>query len=135
MKSIRFKTAGVGGATIPAMPTARHRRARQRLAAAIAALLDGDEAFVLPGSVTERMTRCGKPTCRCRADPPQLHGPYLQWTRTEHGKTVTRLLTADQADRYRAWIDNARRLRELLRDLEALGVRTAEHDEGWNRPR
>lgn len=92
-------------------------------------LLADDDAFALPGSITERMTRCGKPTCRCRADPPQLHGPYLQWTRTEAGKTVTRLLTPEQADRYQAWIDTTRRLRELLRDLEDLGVQTAEHDQ------
>jgi hypothetical protein len=114
------------------MPTARHRRARQRLTAAITALLDDDQAFALPGSITQRYTRCGKPTCRCKADPPQLHGPYLQWTRTEHGKTVTRLLSLEQADRYRSWIDNTRRLRELLRKLEDLSVQTAEHDEGWN---
>jgi hypothetical protein len=116
------------------MPTARHRRSRQRLATAIAKLVADDDTFVLPGSITERFTRCGKTTCRCRADPPQLHGPYLQWTRTEHGKTVTRLLTVEQADRYRTWIDNTRRLRDLLRQLEDLGVHTAEHDERWTRP-
>ena len=115
------------------MPTARARRARQRLATALADLVTGDETFALPGSITERFTRCGKTTCRCKADPPQLHGPYLQWTRTEHGTTITRLLSADQAERYRTWIDNTRRLRELLRDLEDLSVHTAEDDEGWTR--
>jgi hypothetical protein len=113
------------------MPTARQRRTRQRLTTAITDLLGDNETFALPGSITERFTRCGKTTCRCNADPPQLHGPYLQWTRTEHGKTVTRLLTPDQAERYRPWIDNTRRLRELLRELEDLSVHTAEHDEGW----
>ncbi|MGH9184470.1 MAG: DUF6788 family protein [Acidimicrobiales bacterium] len=29
----------------------------------------------LPGTVTVRTGPCGKPTCRCHADPPQLHGP------------------------------------------------------------
>ncbi|HVL98149.1 MAG TPA: DUF6788 family protein [Egibacteraceae bacterium] len=115
------------------MPTARARRARQRLATTIADLLGNDEAFALPGSITERFTRCGKTTCRCKADPPQLHGPYLQWTRTEHGKTVTRLLDPDQAERYRTWIENTRRLRALLRELEHLGVQVAEHEEGWSR--
>ncbi len=116
------------------MPTARQRRARARLAAALTTAL-ADDAFALPGSITQRMTRCGKPNCRCRADPPRLHGPYLQWTRTEQGKTVTRLLTAEQADRYRSWVDNARRLRGLLHDLEALSVEAAEHTEGWGRTR
>src|SRR5487761_590547 len=31
--------------------------------------------FCLPGSLQTRQMRCGKPGCRCKADPPQLHGP------------------------------------------------------------
>ena len=42
--------------------------------------------FALPGTLTERMTRCGYPGCRCHADPPQLHGPYHQWTAKSAGK-------------------------------------------------
>ncbi len=57
--------------------------------------------------------------CRCKADPPALHGPYFHWTRTVAGKTVTRTLTPDQADRYQSWFDNAHRLRDLIADLEA----------------
>ena len=37
--------------------------------------------MVLPGSLTERHTRCGHPNCACHADPPRRHGPYWQWTR------------------------------------------------------
>ena len=37
--------------------------------------------MVLPGSITERRTRCGRRNCGCHADPPRLHGPYWQWTR------------------------------------------------------
>ena len=55
--------------------------ARRSLAAAIA----GIDA-VLPGSVVIRHMRCGKAACRCKADPPTLHGPYIQWTRTVAGK-------------------------------------------------
>jgi hypothetical protein len=54
-----------------------------------------------------------------RADPPVLHGSYLHWTRTVAGKTVTRTLTQDQARCHQAWLDDARRLRDLLSDLEA----------------
>jgi len=49
--------------------------------------------------------RCGKPTCACRDDPPSLHGPYIQWTRTLNGKTVTRYLSEDQLARYQPWFD------------------------------
>ena len=76
--------------------------------AAIAAAL-GQIGFCLPGSITIRHARCGKPRCACAADPPSLHGPYIQWTRTVHGKTVTRLLTPAQYQAYAPWLGNARR--------------------------
>jgi hypothetical protein len=31
--------------------------------------------LIASGSVTRRNTRCGTPTCRCHADPPQRYGP------------------------------------------------------------
>src|SRR5581483_108487 len=84
-------------------------QARRRLAGALAAI-----DFVLPGSITVRHLRCGKAACHCKADPPQLHGPYISWTRKVQGKTVTRLLSPEQLERYRAGFDNARRVRELI---------------------
>lgn len=81
----------------------------------------------LPGTLASRYMRCGKANCRCKAEPPALHGPYLHWTRTVAGKTVTRTLTPEQAERYQPWFDNARRLRELLTDLEARSLK-AFHD-------
>jgi hypothetical protein len=87
--------------------------------------------WVLPGSITDRFTRCGNPACRCRTQPSQLHGPYPTWTRKVDNKTVTRTLTPDQAERYRPWIDNSRRLRRLLTELEALSLQAVEDTEGW----
>jgi len=55
---------------------------------------------LLPGSVVRRHMRCGKQDCACTADPPTLHGPYIQWTRTVNGKTVTRYLSEDELARY-----------------------------------
>ena len=107
-------------------PQPAERKAQQRLAAALAEI-----GFALPGSVVVRHTRCGKAACRCKADPPQLHGPYIQWTRRVQGKTVTRLLSPDQLERYQPWFHNARRLRELVAELEALSLRAAERAEGW----
>jgi len=90
-----------------------------RLAAGLAGI-----DYALPGSLARRYMRCGKPNCHCKADPPTLHGPYLHWTRTVSGKTVTRTLTDAQASRYQPWFDNARRLRELTADLEARSLHT-----------
>jgi hypothetical protein len=84
--------------------------------------------MVLPGSITERRTRCGHPSCRCHSDPPRLHGPYWQWTRKVAAKTVGRWLSADQHHDYQTWIGNDRRLRELLSQLEALGIAALETD-------
>ena len=47
------------------------------------------------------------------------------------GKTVTRLLNPDQLERYQRGFDNARRLRQLIAELEALSLHAAEQAEGW----
>ncbi len=61
--------------------------AQQARAAAIAAEITArlaDVSFALPGTLADRMTRCGHANCRCHADPPALHGPYHQWTRKKN---------------------------------------------------
>ena len=82
----------------------------------------------------ERRIRCGKNGCRCNAEPPQLHGPDYQWTRKVKGKTETRLLSAAQLARYGSWFENARRIRTLTSELEALSLEVAESAEDWSRP-
>ncbi|MHB1598742.1 MAG: DUF6788 family protein, partial [Acidimicrobiales bacterium] len=62
---------------------------------------------------------------------PQLHGPYATWTRKVDNTTVTRHLTAEQAERYRPWFANARRLRDLRKQLENLSIRAMAEAEGW----
>lgn len=103
--------------------------ARRDIAAAM-----GQIDALLPGSIVVRHVRCGKTNCACGADPPRLHGPYIQWTRTVAGKTVTKLLTQDQLDRYQPWFDNARRVRELLVQLEAASLSAMAAAEGWGQP-
>jgi hypothetical protein len=100
------------------------QRAEQRRIAAELARI----GFVLPGSLLTAEIRCGKPTCRCRATPPVLHGPYWRWTRKVAGKTVTVRLTDEQARDYQPWIDNARHLRDLTRRLERIAVDILETD-------
>lgn len=75
-----------------------------------------------------------KSRCACKSDPPALHGPYIQWTRTVHGKTVTEFLSQDQLARYHPWFDNARRLRELTAMLQIASVLAVEQHEGWSTP-
>ena len=70
--------------------------------------------------------RAGKPNCRCQATPPQLHGPYYQWTRKVRGKTVTVRLTEQQAERVRDWIENGRQLDRIVVEMETLSLRMTE---------
>lgn len=94
----------------------------------------GELGFALPGTITERTKSCGKPTCRCRDEPEQRHGPYIQWTRTVNGKTVTKILSEDQLARYQPWFENARRLKELIAMLQIASVHAVERHEGWTKP-
>ena len=82
--------------------------------------------FVAPGSVIERRTVCATPGCACHADPPTRHGPYLQYTRKLDGKTLTRRLTGEQAERYREWIANRRRLDQLTDQMDRLSHQATE---------
>jgi hypothetical protein len=111
----------------PAEPTRAWTNTRRGLAEAI-----GEINGALPGSVVVRRMRCGKPACGCKADSPVLHGPYIQWTRTVGGKTVTRLLSDEQLARYQPWFDNARRLKDLVAKLEIASVHAIERSEGWS---
>jgi hypothetical protein len=112
-------------------PTPAQQARASAIAAEIAAL--AATGFALPGTLADRMTRCGRPNCRCHADPPRLHGPYHQWTRKKDGKTATRILTDDQLADYGPWFDNHRRLRELVAELEEISLAIAESDPRWNR--
>jgi hypothetical protein len=87
----------------------------------------------LPGTLLERRTRCGRPGCRCGADPPVPHGPYWSWTRKVGGKTRTRYLSPEQRADYEDWFDTAKRLRDLVSSLESLGLKIAEDDPRWER--
>src|SRR3984957_6844465 len=113
------------------VPPAPGQQARAATAAEIAALAAA--GLALPGTLADRMTRCGRPNCRCHASPPQLHGPYHQWTRKKDGKTATKILTDDQLADYQPWFDNHKRLRELLAELEELSLAIADNDPRWKR--
>jgi hypothetical protein len=95
----------------------RYRRLKREIA---------EIGFIATGSVLESPTTCGTEGCRCRAEPPSRHGPYFQYTRKLAGKTMTRRLSAEQADRYREWIANRRRLDELIAEMDETSRRAAD---------
>ena len=111
----------------PSMPPLPWAATRAGLADALSQI-DG----ALPGSVVVRQMRCGKTACACRTDPQARHGPYIQWTHTITGKRVTRYLSDQQRERYQVWFDNARKLKELIAQLEIASIHAVEATEGWN---
>ena len=107
-------------------PSPAQRAARDRIAAELT-----QAGFALPGTLTIRAYACGKPNCRCHADPPRLHGPYAEWTRKMAGKTITRRLTETELTEYQPLFDNAKKLRALLAELQDLTLEIIE--EGGSR--
>jgi hypothetical protein len=95
--------------------------ARDKITAQLAAT-----GFALPGTLTIRAYACGKPNCRCHADPPRLHGPYAEWTRKIGGKTVTRRLTEAELAAWQPLFDNAKKIRALLAELQDLTLEIIE---------
>ena len=97
-------------------PARRHQQLQAEL---------GQIGLVLPGSLTQRTTRCQRAGCHCHADPPQLHGPYPTWTRKIGSRTITKTLTPQDAERLRPYFDAHRRLRQLITELEAISIELA----------
>jgi hypothetical protein len=100
---------------------ADYDRRHRELAAQIAEI-----GIVAAGSVTQRYTRCTSAGCRCRADPPQPHGPYWQWSAKVGSKTVTKRLTAKEAQLYEEWIGNNRRIRSLLNQIRTIDAKATD---------
>ena len=82
--------------------------------------------FVRSGTLVSRYMACGKPSCRCHADPGQLHGPYWDWSRSVGGRTVSRRLSEPQARLYQEWIANRRAALQILAEMEAVSDRAAD---------
>jgi hypothetical protein len=67
-----------------------------------------------PGSLTRQYTVCGSPGCRCKARPPQKHGPYYHLSYTRHGKGGTRLIKPADVRSVRTAVANYARLKRLV---------------------
>lgn len=84
--------------------------------------------FIWPGNIQRRYITCGKPYCACRKDPKARHGPYAYWTSKEDKKTVSKLLSSEEADLLEEWIENRRKLEKIvsqMKDLSRKAFKTA----------
>jgi len=71
---------------------------------------------VLRGSLVERYVTCGNPSCKCTRG--ERHGPIRYLTVTlGPGRTTGGIISADQVEQVRRWIQNYQRLKA---DLERI---------------
>ena len=110
----------------PRSASQRRRAAR----AQIAQIRDriGTIEHVCSGTLLRRTKTCGKPACRCAADPTARHGPYYEWGRMKGGRLIHRMVSSAQVPLLRQAIANYRMLRRLLRAWENETVKLMEAD-------
>lgn len=97
--------------TVPA----KYRQQQKALAKQLAAI-----GFLWPGTIQRRTQRCGKPNCACQEDPAARHGPYISWTTKRAGKTISKKLTAKEAELLEEWINNRRTMQEIIKRMNTL---------------
>ena len=66
------------------------------------------------GSLSEQYNVCGTPGCRCKASPPEKHGPYHQLSYTRKGKSTTRFIRKPNLATIKRQLRNYARLRSLV---------------------
>ena len=75
-----------------------------------------------PGTLSQQFNVCGKPGCRCKATPPQKHGPYYQLSFTWQGKSSSHFVRREDLKTAEEQLRNYRKLRELVDDWITLGM-------------
>jgi Family of unknown function (DUF6788) len=67
-----------------------------------------------PGTLSEQYNVCGTVGCRCKADPPQKHGPYYQVSFTWQGKSHSEFVRREDVATVRQQLIRYQRLRSLI---------------------
>lgn len=67
-----------------------------------------------PGSLSEQYNVCGKAGCRCKAEPPQKHGPYYQISYTRKGRSSSKFVKREHATAVKRQIKNYEKMRKLI---------------------
>ena len=67
-----------------------------------------------PGSLSTQYNVCGSPGCRCKATPPQKHGPYYQVSFTRKGKSSSKFIKEKDLPVVRKQIKNYERMKLLM---------------------
>lgn len=78
-----------------------------------------------PGTLSQQYNVCGRAICRCKADPPQKHGPYYQLSYTWRRKSRTHFVREEELAQIQHELANYERLRELLDEWIDLSLEIA----------
>jgi hypothetical protein len=79
-----------------------------------------------PGSLSQQYNVCGKPGCRCKADPkPRRHGPYYKVSYVFRGRFTSRFVSQQKVKEVRAELANYKQLRKLIEAWVELSLRLA----------
>ena len=66
-----------------------------------------------PGSLSTQYNVCGTPGCRCKATPPEKHGPYYQVSYTRKGKSSTKFVKQKDLPAVREQLKNYAQMKLL----------------------
>lgn len=67
-----------------------------------------------PGSLSTQYNVCGSPGCRCKASPPEKHGPYYQVSYTRKGKSGSKFVKKKDLPTVRKQLKNYERMKLLM---------------------
>src|SRR5208283_1375849 len=67
-----------------------------------------------PGSLSTQFNVCGSPGCRCKATPPEKHGPYYQVSFTRKGKSSTKFVKPKDLPAVRKQLKNYEQMKLLM---------------------
>ena len=81
----------------------------ERLKGQLAALGD-----LRPGSLSTQYNVCGTPGCRCKATPPEKHGPYDQVSFTRKGKSNSKFVRKEDLAAVRRELKNYETMKTLV---------------------
>jgi hypothetical protein len=69
-----------------------------------------------PGSLSLQYNVCGIATCRCKASPPQKHGPYPRLSFARRGKSTSSFVRQTDLARVKKKLGNYATLRSLVNE-------------------
>lgn len=67
-----------------------------------------------PGSLSTQYNVCGSPGCRCKASPPEKHGPYYQVSFTRKGKSSSKFVKKKDLPAIRKQLKNYERMKLIM---------------------